>query len=129
METTRQLKFARLVQKELAEIFQQDKKNLVVHNMVSITRVEVSPDFSVAKAYLSFVMDKDKQEIFDKINDHKREIRGLLGRRIGKQVRIVPELVFYLDNSAEHAAKIQSLFKNLYIPPADENADDLKNDQ
>ncbi len=128
METTRQLKFARLIQKELAEIFQQDKKSLVVNNIVSITHVEISPDFSVAKIQMSFVIDKDKQEMFDKINDHKKEIRGMLGKRIGKQVRIIPELIFFLDNSAEHADKIQSIFKNLYIPPSDEDVEHSNHD-
>ena len=128
METTRQLKFARLIQKELAEIFQQDKKSLVVNNIVSITHVEISPDFSVAKIQMSFVIDKDKQEMFEKINDHKKEIRGMLGKRIGKQVRIIPELIFFLDNSAEHADKIQSIFKNLYIPPSDEDVEHSNHD-
>ncbi len=120
MTSTRQLKFARLIQKELADIFQKDQKSLFKNNIVSVTHVMVSPDLSVAKVYLSLVIDKNKQEDFENIEHHKGEIRHTLAKRIGKQVRKIPELIFYLDQGAEHAENIDNIFKNLDIPPKDD---------
>ena len=119
MASTRQLKFARMIQKELADIFQKDTKSLFHNKFISVTRVNISPDLSVTKIYLSLIVDKDKKEVFDKINDNKKEIRYQLSKRIGKQIRIIPELIFYLDEGAEHASRMDELFKNLHIPPAE----------
>ena len=119
MQSTRQLKFARVVQKELAEILQRDAKSMFPGNIPSVTRVEVSPDLSVAKVYISFLIDRDKESAFARLNEHKRELRLYLGRSIGKRVRVVPELVFYHDQSAEHADEINRLLKGLHIPPPD----------
>lgn len=119
MESTRQLKFARVVQKELAEILQRDVKSMFAGNIPSVTRVSVSPDLSVAKIYISFLIDRDKEQAFNRLNDHKKELRMFLSRRIGKRVRVIPELVFYHDQSAEHADEINRLLKDLHIPPPD----------
>jgi len=117
METTRQLKFGRMIQKELGDIFQRDRKSLFSHNMISVTKVNMSPDLSVAKVYLSLILDKDKQETFENINHNKSEIRWMLSKRIGKKARKIPELIFYLDQNAEHADRMEEIFRKLNIPP------------
>lgn len=122
--TTRQQKFAKLIQKELSDIFQQDKRGFLDKIFVTITEVQVSPDLSIAKVYISMMLVKDKQATLDKINSHKKEIRKALGLRIGKQVRIVPELIFYIDEVEENAARIENLIKSLNIPPADREKTD-----
>ena len=122
MATKRQQKYARMIQKELAGIFQLKSRNWISNNIVSITKVEISPDLSVASAYLSFLQLDNKQQIMDNLDHHKGEIRKDLGNRIGKTVRKIPELVFYLDEGAEHAEKMDNIFKNLHIPP--ETAED-----
>ena len=66
------------------------------------------------------MLDKDKEEAFERINTHKSEIRNLLGQRIGKQVRKIPELIFYMDEVEEKAARIEEILRNLDIPPAPE---------
>lgn len=95
--------------------------NWIKNNIVSITEVEMSPDLKVAKIYLSFLMEKGKDEAYDLINSHKGEIRKELGLKIGKTVRSIPELIFYLDKGAEHAQKMDEIFRNLDIPSSDES--------
>ena len=117
METQRQKKEGRLLQKELGDIFQIDRRGIIGNNLVTVVHVKVSPDLGVAKVYLSMMMVTDKDAVFSQINERKSEIRNLLGRRIGKQVRIVPELIFYIDDVEENAARLDEIFKNLHIPP------------
>ncbi|HYC83761.1 MAG TPA: 30S ribosome-binding factor RbfA [Chryseosolibacter sp.] len=116
--TTRQQKFSRLIQKELSDVFQRDKRGILENTLITIADVKVSPDLSVASIYISMMLVKDKQKVLDKLNANKKEIRKALGERIGKQVRIVPEIVFYIDETEENAHRIEEIIKNLNIPPA-----------
>jgi ribosome-binding factor A len=115
--TTRQQKYARLIQKEISDIFQRDKKGILDNAFITVADVKISPDLSVAKIYISMLLAKDKERVLEKINTRKREIRKELGEKIGKQVRIIPELVFYIDEVEENAQRIEELIKNLNIPP------------
>ena len=115
--TTRQQKYARLLQKELSDIFQRDKKGILENAFVTIADVKVSPDLGVAKVYISMYLAKDKEKVLERINARKKEIRKALGDKIGKQVRIVPDLVFFVDEVEENAQRIEDLIKNLNIPP------------
>lgn len=115
--STRQQKFGRLIQKELSDIFQRDKRGILENAFVSIVEVKVSPDLSVAKVYLSMLMASDKQKVLDRVNGNKKEIRKALGEKIGKQVRIIPELAFFVDEVEENARRIDDIIKNLNIPP------------
>lgn len=124
MESQRQRKFSRLILKEISEIFQQDRKGIVGNHFITVVDVRMSPDLSVAKVYISFMLEKEKQETFDMINSHKGEIRNLLGQKIGKQVRKIPELIFYMDEVEEKAARIEEILKNLDIPPSPESDKD-----
>jgi ribosome-binding factor A len=119
MSTTRQLKYGKLIQKELSDIFQQDKKGILDNTLITLAEVKVSADLSIAKVYISMMLAKDKQKTIDRINLHKKEIRKALGDRIGKQVRIVPELIFYVDEVEENAQRIEDLIRSLNIPPAE----------
>lgn len=122
----RQLKFARLIQEELSQIFQREGKNVIGNAFVTVTRVEVSPDLKVSKAYLSLLAIKDKEEFIEHVNERKSELRKHLGNRIAKQVRAIPELIFYLDDGAEYAGRIDNILKDLDIPPEDDQEDDEK---
>jgi ribosome-binding factor A len=115
--STRQQKYARLLQKELGDIFQRDKKGILENAFVTVADVRVSADLSVARVYLSMLLAKDREKVLERINTRKKEIRKALGDRIGKQVRIVPELVFEIDEVEENAQRIEDLIKNLNIPP------------
>ncbi len=129
MASVRQKKFASLLQKEMAEIFQRDVKGLLPGNIISIQMVEVSPDLSVAKIFLGMLMPANKRATFDAIQTHKSEIRKALGKRIGRQVRRVPELIFYLDEGAEHAQHIEEILSKLDIPPEKEDEDSTSNEE
>jgi len=119
--TTRQQKYAKLIQKELSDIFQRDKRGILDNAFTSIADVRINPDLSVAKVFISMLLAKDKEKVLEKINKHKSEIRKALGDKIGKQVRIVPELIFIKDEVEENASRIDDLIKNLNIPPEQKN--------
>lgn len=121
--STRQQKFGRLIQKELSDIFQRDKRGILDNTFVTISDVDMSPDLGVAKVYISMMLVKDKAKTLEKINRGKSEIRKALGERIRKQARIVPELIFYVDETEENAFKMEELIKSLNIPPADKEPD------
>jgi ribosome-binding factor A len=116
--TTRQQKFSRLIQKELSDVFQRDKRGILDNAFITIADVRVSPDLGVAKIYISMMLVKDKEEVLKKINTRKKEIRKALGDKIAKQVRIVPELIFYIDETEEEAQRLEKLIDNLSIPSA-----------
>jgi ribosome-binding factor A len=116
--STRQLKFARLIQKEISDIFQRDKRGILDNAFITVADVKVSPDLGVAKIYISMMLAKDKQAVLEKINGRKSEIRKALGDKIRKQVRVIPELIFYLDEVEENAQRMDSLLKTLAIPAA-----------
>ena len=116
--TIRQQKFSKLILKELSDILQQDKKGILDRLFVSIADVKMSPDLSVAKIYVSMMLAGDKQAALNKLNQHKGEIRHALGNKISNQARIIPELIFYIDEVEEQAMKMDELIKNLNIPPA-----------
>ena len=111
MDSTRQLKFARLVQKEMAEIFQSETKGIFGPVMITVTQVRVSPDLGVAKVYVSLFPVKEKEKFLATIRTHTHELRHILGTRIRKQVRAIPELIFYLDDSLDYAERIDELLK------------------
>ncbi len=111
MESIRQQKVARLLQKEIGDIFTKKEVSLTANLMISVTQVRVTPDLGIAKAYLSLFPTKDKQEVIEKIKAQSSEIRYLLGKKVGQQLRHVPELHFYLDDSFDYAEKIDQLLK------------------
>ena len=110
MESTRQNKIARLIQKDLSTIFQsQTRKTRGV--LVSVSIVRVSPDLSVAKAYLSIYPSARAQEILDNINAQTSQIRYELGMLERHQLRIIPELKFFIDDSLDYIENIDNLLK------------------
>jgi ribosome-binding factor A len=121
MTSTRQLKFSRLIQKELAEIFQKDQKSFFSGNIISVTQVDVSPDFNIADVYLSLVLDRDKEKMLEIVQNHKGNIKRSLSKNIGKQVRKIPDLRFHLDLGAEHAQKMDDIFRKLHIPSTEDD--------
>lgn len=125
-ESTRQQKYSRLIQRDISDILQKDKMGIFSKTFVSVVDVKISPDLSVAKIYLSMMLVKDKEALLEKINLHKSEIRRELGNKIGKQVRIIPELIFIIDEVEEKASRIDQIIDSLDIPPADDEDEDSK---
>ena len=110
METTRQQKIARLIQKELGDIFQKQTQ-ATRGVLVSVSAVRISPDLSIAKGYLSIFPSERADEILGNINANARQIRYDLGKRVRFQLRIIPELKFFKDDSLDHLAHIDELLK------------------
>ena len=113
--TVRQQKYGKLIQKELSDIFLKNKRGFLGSNFVTIAEVKLSPDLSVAKVYLYMTLAKDKNAVLQNIQLHKSEIRKALGDRIRNQARIVPNLVFYIDELEENAQRMEDLIKSLNI--------------
>ncbi len=111
METTRQQKIARLLQKDLGEIFQAIARDIFTGNMITVTKVYISPDLSFAKVFLSLFGKTPKEQMLLEIKHQKKEIRLKLGNRIHNQVRIIPELEFYIDDSLDYIENIENLLK------------------
>jgi len=110
-ESTRQQKVGRQLQRDLAEIFQEKGTAVYGGAMVTVTGVRISPDLSFAKVYLSIFPSAKKGDTLDNISASAKQIRGELGRRVSKQLRIVPELVFYIDDSLDYIERIDELLK------------------
>ncbi|MDQ1088175.1 MULTISPECIES: 30S ribosome-binding factor RbfA [unclassified Siphonobacter] len=121
MESKRQQKFARQVQKDLGDIFQKEMRNQFGNAFITITDVKVSPDLGLARAYLSFLLTDDKDQLLKNIQEKTKQIRQILANKIRNQVRVIPELQFFLDDTAEYAAKMDALFSGIVIPPASED--------
>lgn len=110
MDSTRQSKIARLIQKELSDIFRLQTK--ATHGMlVSVSAVKISPDLSVARGYVSIFPSGKAEEVLKNINDNARSIRYELGTRVRHQLRIIPELKFFLDDSLDYLEHIDELLR------------------
>jgi ribosome-binding factor A len=111
MESTRLQKISRQLQKDLGEILSRLDKNILNGKMISVTVVRVSPDLGLAKIYLSIFPSEGAEAFLDELRHHTKHIRNLLGQRVRNQLRIVPELVFFIDDSIDYVNRIDELLK------------------
>lgn len=112
METKRQQKISSLLYRELSEIFMIELKGLTAGALVTVTKVVISPDLSMAKVYLSIFGTKKKKAKVDQIGERAREIRGVLGNRVRHQLRSIPMLQFFEDDSLDYIEKIDNLLND-----------------
>jgi len=122
MDSQRQKKFSKLIQKDLSEIFVSDAKHLFTGTFITVTNVRITPDLGLAKIYLSFFLSKDQNALLENIRENGKEIKKLLAARIRNQARVIPELQFFIDDTAEYADKMNKIINDLNIPP-EENKD------
>jgi ribosome-binding factor A len=111
METTRQQKIARMLQKELGEIFLLYARELQ-GTLITVTGVRISPDLGVAHTHLSIFPSNKSVEVLAKVQDDARAIRFDLGKRVRHQLRIVPNLFFHVDDSLDYLENIDNLLKS-----------------
>jgi len=111
MESTRQKKVARLVQKELGQYFQRESIFLSPGKIITVTVVRMSPDLSLARIYLSVFPSDNTDEILNTISNKSKVIRHDLGKNIRHQLRAVPELAFFLDDTLDYVDNIEDLLK------------------
>lgn len=124
MESKRQQKFAGVIQKDLAEIFQREGMNYLPNTLVTITKVRVTPDLAIARVFLSFFNNQNTSLALNTIKSHVREIRYKLGNRIKDQVRIVPELEFFVDDTNEYVERMDKLFDKISKEPRQPDTED-----
>ena len=109
MDGKRLEKVNRLIQKELGDIFQKELKSKVPMLMITVTHVKVTSDLSYANVYLSIFGVDDKKKVVEEVGANARAIRGLLGNRIRHQMRVIPELRFFEDDSLDYIENIDNL--------------------
>ncbi len=112
MESTRQKKVSRLIQKEVADIFLKRGNELAHGKLISITRVRISPDLSFAKVYISIFPADNQNAILQSVQEHTPKIRFDLGQKVRSQLRIVPDIVFHIDDSLDYIDHIDELLKS-----------------
>jgi len=110
-ESTRQLKVGRQLQRDLAQILQQQGMSAYDGAMITVTSVRVSPDLALAKVWISVFPSAKAAEILELLRKQTKMIRGALGHRVAKQLRIVPELIFQIDDSLDYVARIDQLLQ------------------
>ncbi len=109
MDSTRQKKISRLIQKELADIFLKDGKDFSQGTIITVTIVRISTDFSVVRVYLSIFPSLNSEDILNNIKKSSKQFRYELGKRTRNQLRYIPELIFFIDDSLDYAEKIDKL--------------------
>ena len=125
MDSTRQQKISRLIQQELGDIFLREMKPTLGNSLITVTSVRITPDLSIARVHVSIMPigsipayrnrpeePATKQGIIDAILTHSSDIRRRLGNRVGKQLRIIPQLDYYLDDSLDYVEHIEQLLKS-----------------
>lgn len=120
-ESKRQKQVAKLIQEELTLIFQKENLSIIQGGMVSIAKVFVTPDLLEARIYLSFFKIEQPQSLLEIFKEKTAEFRGLLGNKMRHQLRRIPELQFFLDDTLDHVFRMEELFKQ--IKSTDQNSD------
>jgi len=112
-ESKRQKQVARIIQEEMTTIFQREGLNIIQGGMISISKVYVTPDLLEARLHLSFFKLDNHAELLKIIKEKTGELRGALGNKLRHQLRRIPELQFFADDSMEHASKIEELLDKI----------------
>jgi ribosome-binding factor A len=113
MESKRQQKFSGVIQQDLAAIFQREGMNYLPNTLITITKVRVTPDLALARIFLSFFNNANPQTALQTIKLHASEIRYKLGARIKDQVRIIPQLEFFIDDTGDYVERMDKLFEKI----------------
>jgi ribosome-binding factor A len=113
MESKRQQKFAGVIQEDLAAILQRESSSYLPNTMVTITKVRVTPDLAIARVFLSFFSNNNNQLALQTIKQHASEIRYKLGSRIKDQVRVIPQLEFFIDDTSEYVDRMEKIFDKI----------------
>jgi len=113
MESKRQQKFAGVIQEDLAAILQRESANYLPNTMITITKVRVTPDLAIARVFLSFFNTPNNQLALQTIKLHASEIRYKLGSRIKDQVRVIPQLEFFIDDTSEYVDRMDKIFDKI----------------
>ena len=114
METKRQAKFARQIQKDLGDIFLREGQSLTGLKFINVTQVKVSPDLGYAKIYITFLNEKEPLKALELVRLHNKELRRILATRIKDSVRKIPEIEFFYDDTMDFVESIDKLFEKIH---------------
>jgi ribosome-binding factor A len=114
MESKRQQKFAGVIQEDLAAIFQREGMNYLPNTLLTITKVRVTPDLAIARVFLSFFNNSNTALALQTVKLHASEIRYKLGSRIKDQVRVIPQLEFFIDDTSEYVDRMDKIFDKIH---------------
>ena len=117
MESKRQQKFAGVIQRDLAEIFQREGNSYFPNTLVTITKVRMTPDLAIARVFLSFFNTANASQALNSVKTHAGEIRYKLGLRIKDQARIIPHLEFFVDDTNEYVERMDKIFEKISKEP------------
>lgn len=123
MESKRQQKLGRQIQKDLSEIFTKESSSLFAGKFISPTEVRLTPDLGVARVYLSLMLEKDPNSVLTMVTEQKSQIRKILGGMIRNQVRKVPDLEFFYDDTQEYATRMNKMIDDLDVPKKEDDQD------
>lgn len=123
-ESKRQKQVGQLIQQEMSAVFQREGLNVIHGGMISISRVKVTPDLLEARIYISFYQIPEPEKMLKAIKERDWELRKHLAARIKNQVRKIPVLHYYLDDTLDYVFKMEEIFKNLHIPKEDDSNQD-----
>lgn len=112
-ENKRQKQVGQLIATEISDIFLRERINIIDGGMVSISKVMVTPDLLEARIYLSFYQIEDGRSLLQSIKERTGEWRKLLGLRVKNQLRRIPQLTFYIDDTLDHVFKMEAIFKQI----------------
>ena len=112
MDSIRQEKIGRFIQKEISDLLQKDFKHLCDRSLITVTAVNVTADLSIAKIHLSIFGSQNKESVLENMKTNSSEIRFLLGKRIKNNIRHIPELIFFIDDSLDKIERIEKALKN-----------------
>ena len=124
MQTKRQKQLSKLVQQALSDIFLKEGQEILKGAMVTVTQAEVAADLSVAKAYLSIYNSEEPDAIMDNIQASNKQLRYLMGTKLRHQMRRMPELIFFRDNTLDEVFKLEEIFRDLEKKEKDEPKED-----
>ncbi|MFV0592546.1 MAG: 30S ribosome-binding factor RbfA [Draconibacterium sp.] len=110
--STRQNKISKLVQREMADILLKVNKTQFIGKLISVTVVRVTKDLGIARVYLSIFPSEFSKEILEEMRLSSKQLRGELGRKVGKSLRVIPDLEFYIDDSLDYIENIDNLLKS-----------------
>ena len=113
MPSIRQEKFARMIQRDISQIIQRNTHTFFEGKMILVNDVVASPDLSYVKVYLGFINQTERQYLLELVNFHAKEIRHELAQLIRNQVRKVPEITYYIDDTLDHALKMDKIFEKI----------------
>ncbi|MBQ4376315.1 MAG: 30S ribosome-binding factor RbfA [Bacteroidales bacterium] len=113
MQTTRQNKISRLIQQDMGDIFLKEMKPVLGQSLITVTGVRITPDLSIARIHVSIfpIGGVSKEQVMSLIQENNADLRRRLGMREGKQLRIIPQLEFYIDDSLDYIENIEKLLK------------------